>query len=261
MATTEGLAVGPEISVSPEGKDFGWVDGTFGIVSAGWSSLKWVGTGTAATSVGAGGAVKDEFSSEDWTSNGEGFVARESVRVMIIGTGIDLVIAIIFIEDYPGIDVGDVASDIDFLGEDEDLWKIIYSIVGFVGDIDIAIDSESTVHVHGEGIHKLFTSVITSCDKVAATIELIEISGAIHGAETGVPLVIELRKAEIVLRRGLIRGEAGDGIARISNNGITEAGLETGENGGTDAGDTGIAWPIFIVSDSHVTNIANARNY
>ena len=119
LAATEGLAVGPEISVSPEGKDFGWVDGTFGIVSAGWSSLKWVGTGTAATSVGAGGAVKDEFSSEDWTSNGEGFVARESVRVMIVGTGIDLVIAIIFIEDYPGIDVGDVAGDIDFLGKDE----------------------------------------------------------------------------------------------------------------------------------------------
>ena len=99
MAATEGLAVGPEISVSPEGKDFGWVDGTFGIVSAGWSSLKWVGTGTAATSVGAGGAVKDEFSSEDWTSNGEGFVARESVRVVVIGASVDLVVSVIFVEN------------------------------------------------------------------------------------------------------------------------------------------------------------------
>ena len=258
MAATEGLAVGPEISVSPEGKDFGWVDGTFGIVSAGWSSLKWVGTGTAATSVGAGGAVKDEFSSEDWTSNGEGFVARESVRVMIIGTGIDLVIAIIFIEDYPGIDVGDVAGDIDFLGKDENLRKIIHGIVGFVGDIDVAINREGTVHVHGEGIHKLFTSGITSCDEVAAAIELVEIGSTIHGTEAGVSLVIELGEAEIILRRGLIRGEASDGIRRISNNGITEAGLETGENGGTDARDTGITWPILIISDSHVANIANA---
>ena len=99
MAATEGLAVGPEISVSPEGKDFGWVDGTFGIVSAGWSSLKWVGTGTAATSVGAGGAVKDEFSSKNWAGDGESFVTREGVRVMIIGTGVDLIVAIIFVED------------------------------------------------------------------------------------------------------------------------------------------------------------------
>ena len=180
---------------------------------------------------------------------------------MIIGAGVDLVIAIIFIENQPGIDISDVASDIDFLGEDEDLWKIIYSIVGFVGDINIAIDSESTVHVHGEGIHKLFTSVITSCDKVAATIELIEISGTIHGTEAGVSLVIELREAEIVLRRGFIRGETGDGIARISDNSIAEASFETGEDGGTDAGDAGIAWPVFIVGDSHVTNITNAGNY
>ena len=70
--------------------------------------------------------------------------------------------------------------------------------------------------------------------------------------------MIELREAEIVLRRGFIRGETGDGIARISDNSIAEAGLETGQNSGTDAGDTGIAWPILIVSDSHVANIANA---
>jgi hypothetical protein len=261
LAATEGLAVGPEISVSPEGKDFGWVDGTFGIVSAGWSSLKWVGTGTAATSVGAGGAVKDEFSSEDWTSNGEGFVARESVRVVIIGTGIDLVIAIIFIEDYPGIDVGDVAGDIDFLGKDENLRKIIHGIVGFVGDIDVAINREGAVHVHSEGIHELLTSGIASRDEVAAAIELVKISSTIHSTETGVSLVVELREAEIVLRGSFIRGEAGDGIARISDDGIAEAGFETGQNSGTDARDTGIAWPIFIVSNSHVTNIANARNY
>ena len=176
---------------------------------------------------------------------------------MIIGTGVDLVISIIFIEDQPGIDVSDIAGDIDFLGEDENLWKIVYSIVGLMGDIDVAIDGEGTVHVHGEGIHKLFTSVITSCDKVAATIELIEISGAIHGAETGVPLVIELRKAEIVLRRGLIRGEAGDGVRRISDDSIAEASFEAGEDGGADAGDAGITWPIFIVGDSHVANVAN----
>ena len=261
MAATEGLAVGPEISVSPEGKDFGWVDGTFGIVSAGWSSLKWVGTGTAATSVGAGGAVKDEFSGEDWTSNGEGFVARESIRVMIIGTGIDLVIAIIFIEDYPGIDISDVAGDVDFLGKDENLWKIVHGVVGFVGDIDVAIDGEGAIDIHGESIHEFFAGGIAPCDEVAATIELIEISGTIHGAETGVSLVVELREAEIVLRGSFIRGEAGDGIARISDDGIAEAGFETGQNSGTDARDTGIAWPIFIVSNSHVTNIANARNY
>ena len=246
MAATEGLAVGPEISVSPEGKDFGWVDGTFGIVSAGWSSLKWVGTGTAATSVGAGGAVKDEFSSEDWTSNGEGFVARESVRVMIIGTGIDLVIAIIFIEDYPGIDVGDVAGDIDFLGKDENLRKIIHGIVGFVGDIDVAINREGTVHEHGKGVHELLAGGITSCDEVTTAIELIEIGSAVHSTKAGVSLMVELREAEIILRGSFIRGETGDGIRRISNNGITEAGLETGENGGTDAGDTGIARFIIV---------------
>ena len=57
LAATEGLAVGPEISVSPEGKDFGWVDGTFGIVGAGRAGLKWVGASTAATSMRAGSAV------------------------------------------------------------------------------------------------------------------------------------------------------------------------------------------------------------
>ena len=99
MAAAEGLAVGPEVGIGPQGEDFSWVDGTFGIVGAGWSSLKWVGTGTAATSVGASGTVKNELSSEDWAGDGEGFVTRESVRVMIIGTGIDLVIAVIFVEN------------------------------------------------------------------------------------------------------------------------------------------------------------------
>ena len=136
--------------------------------------------------------------------------------------------------------------------------EIIYGVVGFVGDIDIAIDGESAVHEHSEGVHELLTGGVASRDEVAATIELVEIGGAVHSAETGVSLVIELGEAEIVLRRGFIRGEAGDGIAGISDNGIAEAGLETGENGGTDAGDTRIAWPIFIVSDSHVADIANA---
>ena len=57
LAATEGLAVGPEISVSPESEDFSWVDGTFGVVGAGRAGLKWVGAGAATTSVGAGSAV------------------------------------------------------------------------------------------------------------------------------------------------------------------------------------------------------------
>ena len=57
LAATEGLAVGPEISIGTEGEDFGWMDGTFGVVSAGRAGLKWVSTSTAATSVGACGAV------------------------------------------------------------------------------------------------------------------------------------------------------------------------------------------------------------
>ena len=177
---------------------------------------------------------------------------------MVIGTGVDLVVAVIFVENQPGIDVGNVAGDVDFLGEDEDLRKIVHGIVGFVSDINIAIDSESTVHVHGEGIHKLFTSGITSCDEVAAAIELIKIGGAIHGAEASVSLVIELGEAEIVLCGSFIRGEAGDSIRGISDDGIAEAGFETGQNGGTDARDAGITRPILIVSDSHVANIANA---
>ena len=261
MAATEGLAIGPEVSIGPEGENFGGMDGTFSIVGAGRTGLKWVGASTAATSMGTGGTVKNEFSSEDWAGDSECFVTRESVRVVIVGTGIDLVIAIIFIENQPGIDVGDVAGDIDFLGKDEDLWEIIHGIVGLMGDIDVAIDGEGTVDEHSEGVHELLTGGVASRDEVAAAIELIEIGGTIHGAEAGVSLVIELREAEIVLRRGFIRGETGDGIARISDNSIAEAGLETGENGGTNAGDTGIAWPILIVSDSHVADIANARNY
>ena len=57
LATAEGLAVGPEVGVGPECEDFGRVDGTFGVVGAGWSGLKWMGASTAATSVRAGGAI------------------------------------------------------------------------------------------------------------------------------------------------------------------------------------------------------------
>ena len=99
MAAAKGLAVGPEIGVGTKGEDFSWVDGAFGIVGASRASLKWVAASTAATSVGASGAVKNEFPGEDWTGNGKSFVARESVRVVIIGAGIDLVIAVIFVED------------------------------------------------------------------------------------------------------------------------------------------------------------------
>ena len=180
---------------------------------------------------------------------------------MVIGTGVDLIVAIIFIENQPGIDISNVASDVNFLSEDEDLWKVIHGVVGFVSDVDIAINSESAVDEHGEGIHELFTGVITSCDEVAAAIELIKIGGAIHGAEASVSLVIELGEAEIVLGGSFIRGEASDGIARISDDGVAEAGFETGENGGTDARDTGIAWTILIVGNSHVTNVTNARDY
>ena len=246
MATTEGLAVGPEVGIGPKSENFSWVDGTFGVVGAGRAGLKWVGASTAATSMGTGGTVKNEFSSEDWAGDSECFVTRESVRVVIVGTGIDLVIAIIFIENQPGIDVGDVAGDIDFLGKDEDLWEIIHGIVGLMGDIDVAIDGEGTVDEHSEGVHELLTGGVASRDEVAAAIELIEIGGTIHGAEAGVSLVIELREAEIVLRRGFIRGETGDGIARISDNSIAEASFETGEDGGTDAGDAGFTRFIMV---------------
>ena len=261
LATTEGLAVGPEVSIGPKGEDLSWVDRAFGVVGAGWSGLKWVGTSTAATSMRAGSAVKNEFSSEDRTGDGESFVTRKSVRVVVIGTSVDLVVAVIFIENQPGIDIGDVAGDVDFLGKDEDLREIIHGVVGFVSDINVAIDCEGAIHEHGESVHELLTSGVAPRDKVAATIELVEIGGTVHGTEAGVSLVIELRETKIILRRGLIRGEAGDGIARISDNSIAEAGLEAGENSGTDAGDAGIAWPIFIVSDSHVANIANTRDY
>ena len=258
MAATEGLAIGPEVSIGPEGENFGGMDGTFSIVGAGRAGLKWVGASTAATSMGTGGTVKNEFSSEDWAGDSECFVTRESVRVVIVGTGIDLVIAIIFIENQPGIDVGDVASDVDFLGEDEDLREVVHGVVGFVSNIDVAINGEGAIDEHGESIHELLAGGVASGNKIAATIELIEIGSTIHGTEAHVSLVIELGEAEIILRRGLIRGEASDGIARISNDGVAEASFETGEDGGADAGDARITWPIFIVSDSHVANIANA---
>ena len=180
---------------------------------------------------------------------------------MIIGTGIDLVVAIIFVENQPGIDVSDVASDVDFLGEDEDLREVVHGVVGFVSNIDVAINGEGAIDEHGESVHELLTGGVASRDEVAAAIELIEIGGTIHGAEAGVSLVIELRETEIILRGGFIRGEAGDSIRRISDNGVAEASLETGEDGGADAGDAGITWPIFIVSDSHVADITNTRNY
>ena len=148
-----------------------------------------------------------------------------------------------------------------FFGENENLWEIIHGIVGLMGDIDVAINREGTVHEHGEGVHELLTGGIASRDEVATAIELIEIGGTIHGAEAGVSLVIELREAEIVLGGSFIRGEAGDGIRRISNNGITEAGLETGENGGTDAGDAGFSRCVFAISDGERANIIDARDY
>lgn len=99
LAATEGLAIGPEVGVGTEGENFGWVDGTFGIVGASRAGLKWVGASTATTSMRASGAVKNEFSSKNWAGDGESFVTREGVRVMIIGTGVDLIVAIIFVED------------------------------------------------------------------------------------------------------------------------------------------------------------------
>ena len=180
---------------------------------------------------------------------------------MIIGTGVDLVIAGIFIENEPGIDISDVASDVDFLSKDEDLREVVYGVIGFVGDIDIAIDSEGAIDVHGEGVHEFFTGSITPRDEVATAIKLVEIGSAIHGAETSVSLVIELREAEIVLRRGLIRSETGDGIARISDDGIAETSLEAGENGGADTRDAGFTRGIFAISDGERADVVNPRDY
>ena len=84
LAAAKGLAVGPEIGVGTKGENFSWVNGTFGIVSAGWSGLKWMGASAAATSVGASGAVKDELSSEDWAGDSESFIARKGVRIVIV---------------------------------------------------------------------------------------------------------------------------------------------------------------------------------
>ena len=246
LATAEGLAVGPEVGIGTEGKDFGWVDGTFGVVGTGRAGLKRVGTRTSATSVGASGAIKNEVSSKDRAGDGDGFIARKSVRVVIIGTCVNLVVAIVFIENQPGIDIGDVAGDVDFLGKDEDLREIIHGVVGFVSDINVAIDCEGAIDKHGESVHEFLAGGIASRDEVAAAIELIKIGGAIHGAEAGVSLVIELGKAEIVLRGSFIRGETGDGIARISDNGVAETGLETGEDGGADTRDAGFARFIIV---------------
>ena len=165
---------------------------------------------------------------------------------MIIGTGIDLVVAIIFVENQPGIDIGDVASNIDFLGEDEDLREVVHGVVGFVSNIDVAINGEGAIDEHGESIHELLAGGVASGNKIAATIELIEIGGTIHGTETGVPLMIERGEAEIVFCGSFIRSETGDSIRRISDNSIAEAGLETSEDGGADAGDAGIARFVIV---------------
>ena len=204
MAATEGLAVGPEVGIGSEGEDLSWVDRAFGVVGASGTGLKWVGASTSATSVGTSGAVKNEFSSKNWAGDGEGFVTREGVRIVVIGTGVDLVITVIFVENQPGIDISDVTGDVDFLGKDKDLREVIYGIVGFVGNIDVAINGKGAVHEHSESVHKLFTSGVAPRDEVAAAIELIEIGGTIHGAETGVSLVIELGEAEIILGRGFV---------------------------------------------------------
>ena len=57
LAATERLAVGPEVGIGAEGEDFGRMNRAFGVIGAGRAILKWVGTSTATTSVGAGGAV------------------------------------------------------------------------------------------------------------------------------------------------------------------------------------------------------------
>ena len=92
------------------------------------------------------------------------------------------------------------------------MWEIIHGIVGLMGDIDVAINREGTVHEHGKGVHELLAGGITSCDKVTTAIELIKIGSAIHGAEAGVSLVVELGEAKIILRGGFIRGETGDSV-------------------------------------------------
>ena len=165
---------------------------------------------------------------------------------MVIGTSVDLVIAIIFIEDQPGIDVGDVTSDVNFLSEDEDLWEVIYSIVGFLGDINIAINREGTIYEHGESVHELFTVSVASRDEVAAMIELIEIGGTIHGAEADVPLVIELGEAEVVLGRSFVGSKAIDSVTRVSSDSIAEAGFQASEDGRADTGDVRFARFIVI---------------
>ena len=165
---------------------------------------------------------------------------------MVIGTSVDLVISIIFIENQPGIDVGDITGDVNFLGEDENLRKIVYGIVGFLGDIDIAIDREGAIYEHSESIHEFLASGITSSDEIAITIELIEIGGTIHGAETGIPLVIELGEAEIILGRGFVGSKAIDSVTRVSSDSVAEAGLEAGEDGRADTGDVRFARFIII---------------
>lgn len=165
---------------------------------------------------------------------------------MIIGTGINLVVAIVFIENQPGVDVGDVAGDVDFLSEDEDLWEVIYSIVSFLGDSNITINREGAVHEHSEGVHEFFTGGVAPRDEIAAAIELVKVGGTIHGAETSVSLVVELGEAEIILGRGFVGSKAIDSVTRISGDSIAEAGLEAGEDGRADTGDVRFARFIVI---------------
>ena len=115
-----------------------------------------------------------------------------------------------------------------------------------MGDIDVAIDGEGAIDKHGESVHEFLAGGIASGNKIAAAIELIEIGGTVHSAETGISLMIELRKAEIILRRSLIRGEAGNGIRRISDDSIAEASFEAGEDGGADARDARFARFIIV---------------
>ena len=145
---------------------------------------------------------------------------------MVIGASVDLVVAVIFIENQPGIDVGDVAGDVNFLSKDEDLREIIHGIVSFLGDINIVINGDGTIYEHSEGVHELLTGGIAPRDKVATVIKLIEIGGAIHGAETGVSLVVELREAEVILGRGFVGSKAIDSVTRVSSDSVAEAGLQ-----------------------------------
>ena len=115
-----------------------------------------------------------------------------------------------------------------------------------MGDINIAIDGESAIHIHDQSIHEFLASSVASRDEVTAIIELVEIRGAIYSTKAGVSLVIELGEAEIILGRGFVGSEAIDSVTRISGDSVAEAGLETGEDGRTDTGNAGFARFIVV---------------